>query len=80
MTALTEVAGDEGTSVPVSIKLVQASGPNIGSPIPGKNIHFSIANAELGVVATDPSGIAQYDYVADITDDGENMDIAYVGD
>lgn len=53
----------------------------MGDPVPGKIVHFAInINTELGVVVSNASGYATYNYVADIADDGENMNIAYVGD
>lgn len=79
-TALIEVAGDEGTVVPISVKLVQASGPNSGFPIPGKNVHFVIGNTELGVVTSNASGDAPFIYTANIADDGLNVQISYLGD
>lgn len=54
---------DEGTTVTYTGKLTEASGPNIGTGIAGKTIHFFVDGTDTGVSAiTDANGNFSLDY------------------
>lgn len=68
---------DEGTTHNITATLTDAG----GNPIEGKTLHFYDPDgAELGTGVTDVNGQTVFTYTADVTHDGKQLKIAYLGD